>query len=104
MHAIRRGHRLMLCSMVVYEWLRGPRNAVELAGQEDLFPLLSAVPFETADAQIAADLYKTVRRPRSREADIAIAACAIRRKAQLWTLNPRDFADIPGLQLFDPDA
>ena len=36
----------------------------------------------------------------SREIDIAIAACAIRHEAALWTLNTADFADIPGLRLY----
>jgi predicted nucleic acid-binding protein len=31
--------------------------------------------------------------------DLAIAACAIRREAELWTLNGADFKDIPGLRL-----
>ena len=34
-----------------------------------------------------------------REMDIAIAACAIVNAASLWTLNPGDFPDIPGLTL-----
>jgi len=34
-----------------------------------------------------------------READIAIAACAIVREAELWTLNRADFRDIPNLRL-----
>lgn len=34
--------------------------------------------------------------------DIAIAACAIVRDAELWTLNPADFRDIPGLRLAVP--
>jgi predicted nucleic acid-binding protein len=32
--------------------------------------------------------------------DLAIAACAIAREAELWTLNPADFEDIPGLRLY----
>jgi predicted nucleic acid-binding protein len=32
--------------------------------------------------------------------DIAIAACAIEHRAALWTLNERDFEDIPGLMLY----
>ena len=31
--------------------------------------------------------------------DLAIAACAIAREVPLWTLNRKDFADIPGLML-----
>lgn len=94
------GGRVKLCSMVVYEWLRGPRTERELSIQESLFPASGAVAFETADAEIAARLYRTVRRARAREADLAIAACAIRHEAELWTLNSSDFADIPGLRLF----
>jgi predicted nucleic acid-binding protein len=39
-----------------------------------------------------------VKRPRGREIDLAIAAHAISRDARLWTLNPNDFDDIPGLE------
>ena len=38
-------------------------------------------------------------RPRGREIDIAIAACAIAHDAQLWTVNADDFKDIPNLKL-----
>jgi predicted nucleic acid-binding protein len=50
----------------------------------------------------SAELYRTVPRARSREVDLAIAACAIRREAELWTLNRADFADIPRLRLARP--
>ena len=95
-----RGERVLLCAIVAYEWLRGPRTTSELAAQEALFPSETALSFEVADARIAAGLYRSLRRARSREADIAIAACAIRHEAALWTLNPADFDDIPGLNLF----
>jgi hypothetical protein len=32
------GEKLALCTMVLYEWLRGPRLPVELAMQESLLP------------------------------------------------------------------
>lgn len=99
---IERGERLILCSIVAYEWLRGPRTQEELESQESLFPSESAVSFEAVDARVAATLYKSVKRSRSREADLAIAACAIRHEAALWTLNRSDFEDIPGLRLFEP--
>lgn len=67
--------------------------------QEELFPTQSAIPFDAEDAKLAARIYQTVRRPRDREADIAIAACAIHHDAELWTLNNADFKDIPGLRL-----
>ncbi len=40
-----------------------------------------------------------VARARGREVDLAIAGTAISRGASLWTLNPRDFADLPGIRL-----
>ncbi len=98
--AIERGERLLLPSIVLYEWLRGPRMKAELEAQEALFPAKSAVPFGRNEAVAAARLYKSLSRPRGREIDIAIAAMAIVRDAALWTLNTRDFSDIPELRLF----
>jgi predicted nucleic acid-binding protein len=43
-----------------------------------------------------------VKRARHRQADLAIAACALEHNAQLWTLNEPDFADVPGLNLYQP--
>lgn len=96
---IRDGERLSLSSLVLFEWRRGPRAPEEIADQEALFPAADAVPFGGAEALIAAELYRELKRPRGRELDIAIAACAIAHKARLWTLNPADFKDIPDLKL-----
>lgn len=97
--ALEHGERLSLCTIVLYEWLRGPRLPQELAVQETLFPSEGALSFDTVDARISAELYRSLKKPRGRELDLAIAACAIRREAQLWTLNREDFADIPRLRL-----
>jgi predicted nucleic acid-binding protein len=51
---------------------------------------------------IAAGLYRRVARARQRERDLAIAAVTIAQNALLWTLNPADFLDIPGLQVYAP--
>jgi predicted nucleic acid-binding protein len=96
---IRDGIRLALSAPVLYEWLRGPRTADELAAQEMLLPGRAAFAFGVAEAHLAADLYRRMKRPRQREIDIAIAACAMVNGASLWTLNPDDFRDIPGLVL-----
>ena len=98
---IARGERILFTALVLYEWLRGPRREEELAAQEALFPGAAAVAFGPSEGSLAAELYRTVRSPRGREIDLAIAACALTHRAMLWTLNPRDFSDIPRLRLLE---
>ena len=104
--ALRRLHQLIadgerpgISTMVLYEWWRGPRTRQELADQEAFLPSAEAFPFGRREAEIAAGIYRELKRPRSRSSDVVIASCAIAQNAALWTLNPRDFADIPGLDL-----
>jgi predicted nucleic acid-binding protein len=96
---IEAGERLALPTLVLYEWWRGPRRPEELAAQQALFPDEAALPFDVLQAEVAARLYRAASRARSRSVDLAIAAHAISRDAQLWTLSPDDFADIPHLEL-----
>ena len=100
--AIERGERVTLTSLVLYEWLRGPRLPAELAAQEALFPRETIPVFGTEEATRAVGIYRALNRRRGREIDIAIAACAITLDATLWTLNTRDFSDIPGLDVSKP--
>lgn len=100
--AIERGERIVLATLVLYEWLRGPRLAEEVAAQEALFPARSAIAFGPDEAARAADLCRAVARPRGRELDLAIAACALVWDARLWTLNVADFRDVPGLSVARP--
>lgn len=93
------GHRLMLSTIVLYEWLRGPRTPAELAAQDALFPAEAAVAFGAAEAAVAAALYRRLTRARGREVDLAVAACALANNGAVWTLNRNDFRDIPGLRL-----
>lgn len=93
------GHRLMLSSIVLYEWLRGPRTPAELAAQEELFPSETAVPFGVAEATLASTWYRQLPRARGRELDLAVAACALVAGGALWTLNRSDFRDVPNLRL-----
>jgi predicted nucleic acid-binding protein len=93
------GHRLMLSTIVLYEWLRGPRTRADLAAQEELFPSEHAIGFGPGEAATAARLYKQMARARGREIDLAVAACALANGAAIWTLNPSDFRDIEGLRL-----
>jgi predicted nucleic acid-binding protein len=57
------------------------------------------VPFGPDEAAEAARLYDRVPLSRGREIDLAIAACAILREAELLTLNASDFDDILNLRL-----
>lgn len=100
--AVAAGHVLALSTLVLYEWLRGPRTAEEVGDQESLIPADGAVGFGSDEAATAAELYRRLIRARGRDMDIAIAACAIERGARLWTLNPDDFRDMPGLELYHP--
>ncbi|MFI5339262.1 MAG: type II toxin-antitoxin system VapC family toxin [Candidatus Methylomirabilales bacterium] len=91
--------RILVSALVLYEWLRGPRVREEIEAQEALFPSAMAIPFGPREAAIVAEVYRTLRRPRGRELDLAVAACALTHGAALWTLNPEDFRDIPDLRL-----
>jgi len=95
------GERVVLSTLVLYEWRRGPRRDAELHHQEELFPAEQAQPFGPREAAVAAELYRSVSRARDREFDLAVAACALTSGAMLWTLNRADFRDIPGLTLFE---
>ena len=97
------GERLIVPTLALYEWLRGPRRIEELAAQEALFPRQAAIPFGAEEAATATELHRQVRRPRGRETDLAIAACALTHDAALWTLNRADFEEIDGLRLLPPD-
>jgi len=88
------GDRLNLPAVVLFEWLRGPRTVDELELQRALFP---------EEAAEAAALYKALSRPRGREVDLMIASHAIVAGAALWTLNTKDFADIPNIELWMSD-
>ena len=96
---IEQGERILVPALVLYEWLRGPRLQSEVTAQEALFPSEGVIVFGPLEAAVGARLYKSLRRPRGREIDIAIAACAIVRDAELWTLNTSDFSDISELRL-----
>jgi predicted nucleic acid-binding protein len=96
------GHVIAFCALVQYEWLRGPRAPGEDEAVRRFFGDDGIVTFGRREAETAAGLYRHVKRARQRQADLAIAACAVEHNAQLWTLNEPDFADVPGLNLYQP--
>lgn len=102
--ALDNGERINISMPVLYEWLRGPRSREELHAQEAFLPSSKAMPFAVTEAYRAALIFQSVKRPRRRATDIAIAACAIEQRAALWTLNTPDFSDVPGLLLYRPDS
>jgi predicted nucleic acid-binding protein len=100
--SVAAGDVIAVSTLVLYEWRRGPRTEDELTDQEALLPAAAARAFGASEAATAARLYRQLTRPRGRDMDIAIAACAIEHGARLWTLNPDDFHDLPGLDLYEP--
>lgn len=94
------GIRLGASALVIYEWRRGPRTPRELAMEQALLAPETIAPFGEQEAQMAARFYGNVKRPQGREIDLAIAASAMVQGAELWTLNPADYSDIPGIQLY----
>ena len=75
--------RIQMSTIVLYEWLRGPRQPAELHDQEALFPRGSAIAFDSESAAMAARLYARLPRALGRQIDLAIAACAIAHGASL---------------------
>jgi hypothetical protein len=67
------GERLAAPAPIFYEFLRGPRHPEEIAFQNALFPLDRALAYGSAEAQLSANLYRSVLRARGREIDLAIA-------------------------------
>ncbi len=98
--ATARGDSLTFSTIVLYEWLRGPRTASETSAVAAFFADDLVVAFGRGEAERAAALYRRVKGARQRQADLAIAACAIEQGASLWTLNHDDFDDLPGLILY----
>ena len=94
------GHVIGMSTLVLYEWRRGPRTDAELTWQEALMPSAHARGFGALEGMAAAEMYRGLKRARGRDMDIAIAACAVAHGARLWTLNPDDFRDLPGVELY----
>ena len=90
------GHVTTFATLVLYEWLSGPRTDDELMAVEAFFEPDVVAAFGSREAPCRI-LFRQVKRARQRQVDLAIAACAIEQRASLWTLNLSDFRDLPGL-------
>jgi predicted nucleic acid-binding protein len=99
--ATAHGDVASFCTIVLSEWLRGPRTDEERQTVEAFFANDVVAMFGPREAARAADLFRQMKRARQRQADLAIAACAIEARASLWTLNHADFRDVPGLTLYE---
>lgn len=98
--ATANGEVITFCTIVLHEWLRGPRTDGETQAVDAFFELDLLPAFGRHEAASAARLYRLTKGARQRQADLAIAACALEHDAALWTLNRSDFDDIPGLTLY----
>lgn len=87
---IAQGEDAAVCVPVWYEYLIGPLNAAEkeLARQ---FIRGDICAVEAEDAATAARLFNHVGRKRGLKTDALIAAVALRRQAEFFTLNVDDF-------------
>ena len=94
------GHVTEFSTLVLYEWLRGSRTDDEIVAVERFFATVTPIQFGPEEAKRAAVLFQQVKQARRRQVDLAIAACAIEARANLWTLNRADFRDVPGLTLY----
>jgi predicted nucleic acid-binding protein len=76
------------------------RDPDKAAARRDVFlSALSILPFDTASADRYRDIVAALGFSRRKTLDRMIAAQALVRDVTLVTLNPADFADIPGLKL-----
>ncbi|MFV0451818.1 MAG: type II toxin-antitoxin system VapC family toxin [Propioniciclava sp.] len=100
-----------ICSITLAELSVGPLvttdDAVRAARQAHLQQAeadFDPIPFDAEAARafgtIAATLRTSGRKPAARAYDALIAAVGLARSLPLYTANPRDFADLPGLDVY----
>jgi predicted nucleic acid-binding protein len=93
---------IQISAVAWYEFSRGPRTPEQLAVARALFGLDGVVPLSEEVAALAADVFRHLKAPRRRAADVAIGVTAAAMKAVLRTRNAKGFAGIPDLRLEQP--
>ena len=94
-----KAHRLEMSAIAWYEFARGPRSPHQLATARSFFSSNGVIPLDEELATRSAEMYCALGSPRKRGNDVAIAVTALGHQATLLTHNPKDFDDIPGLQV-----
>ena len=90
---------IQISAVAWYEFCRGPRTPEQLAVARSFFFDDGIIPLSEELAAEAAKVFRALGSPRKRAADISIGVTAAATGARLLTLNLRDFAGIPGLEL-----
>lgn len=74
---------------------------VRRAAVQAMYETMSVLAFTRREAELYGQIVRQLGFSRSRVIDRMIAATAISAGLKVATLNPRDFRDIPGLELED---
>jgi predicted nucleic acid-binding protein len=90
---------IQVCSVVWYEFSRGPRTPQQLAVARSFFFEDGIIPLSEEVATKAAEIFRQLGSPRKRTADIVIGVTAAQMKALLLTRNTHDFDGIPDLAI-----
>ena len=98
-HLTEKAHALEMSAIAWYEFSRGPRSPYQLSTARSFFSSNGVIPFDEELASRSAEMYHALGSPRKRGNDVSIAVTALAHKATLLTHNPKDFDDIPGLQV-----
>jgi tRNA(fMet)-specific endonuclease VapC len=78
---------------------RAETAGLRRAGLDQILRAIRILPFTDAEAAAYADIVAAAGYSRRKLLDRMVAAHAMVAGATLVTLNPEDFADVPGLQL-----
>lgn len=97
---LSRGVLVQMSAVAWSEYLCGPRGALDEARVRTTRRMVGEIePFTGSDAELAGELFNATGRRSRSHVDCMIAAPAIRREAELATLNLEDFRRFDQLRL-----